>query len=95
MDANQYQDIVEKAFSAIETLLDESPVDLDYQNTGDGVIEIDFEDGGKIIISRHQAMQEIWVAASSGAFHFRWDGNHWRDTRSETELFAKIEQLLV
>ena len=42
---------------------------------------------------RHGAAREIWVAAKSGGFHFRYDGNAWRDTRDGAELFAAVSRL--
>jgi len=57
------------------------------------VLEIEFEDGSKIIVNRHGVAREIWVAARSGGFHFRWDGADWRDTRDGAELLAKLSTL--
>jgi len=37
--------------------------------------------------------REIWVAARAGGFHFRWDGELWRDTRDAQELMAKLSLL--
>ena len=46
-----------------------------------------------MIINRHGAAREIWVAAKSGGFHFRHDGSDWRDTRDGSELFAAVSRL--
>ena len=46
-----------------------------------------------MIINRHGAAREIWVAAKSGGFHFRHDGSVWRDTRDGSELFAAVSRL--
>ncbi len=59
-----------------------------------GILEIECEDGGKLIVNRHVPNREIWVAAKSGGFHFRRDGDRWRDTRSGDELGAVLERLL-
>jgi CyaY protein len=37
--------------------------------------------------------REIWVAARAGGFHFRWDGDAWRDTRDAAELMEKLSSL--
>jgi CyaY protein len=39
-------------------------------------------------------MQEIWVAAKSGGFHYRWQDDAWRDTRSGDELLASLVKLI-
>jgi CyaY protein len=59
-----------------------------------GVIEIEYADGSRMVINRHAAAREIWVAARAGGFHFRWDGTAWRDTREGTELFAALSKLV-
>jgi CyaY protein len=58
------------------------------------VLEIEFADGSKLIINRHTAAREIWVAAKSGGFHFRHAGNRWHDTRDGTELYAALSRLV-
>jgi CyaY protein len=60
----------------------------------EGVLEIEFSDGGKIIVNRHASAHEIWVAARTGGFHFAWDGQMWRDTRSGMELMAALSSLV-
>ena len=56
--------------------------------------QIELPDGGKVVVNRHAAAQEVWVAARSGGFHFRWDGRAWRDTRNQSELMASLSALL-
>ena len=58
------------------------------------MLEIEFADGSKIIVNRHAAAREIWVAARAGGFHFRWDGSAWRDTRQGSELFGELSKLV-
>ena len=72
----------------------ESDPDLDIEEKADGVIEVSLDDGSKVIVNRHSAAREIWVAARSGGFHFRWDGSAWRNTRDGSELFAAIAGLI-
>ena len=52
---------------------------LDVEEKADGVLEVELEDGAKMIINRHAAAREIWVAARAGGFHYRWDGSSWVD----------------
>jgi len=59
-----------------------------------GVLEIEFENGTKMIINRHSAAREIWVAAKSGGFHFRPEGGRWVATRDGTELYALLSELV-
>ena len=72
---------------------DASGVDCEPELKAGGVLEVEFEDGTKIIINKHGAAQEIWVAAKSGGFHFKYEDGHWVDTRSKEELFASLSKL--
>jgi CyaY protein len=74
---------------SLESLLDDTGAGWDYEIGPGGVIELDFGDGGKIVINRHAAAREIWIAARSGGFHFRppaGDGEPWCDTRAGENL---------
>src|SRR5574341_497105 len=92
MDESQFEARAQAALEAIERSLEAA--DVDCERKEGGVLEIEFDDGSKIIVNRHGAAREIWVAARSGGFHFRWDGTAWRDTRSGEELFAALSDLV-
>ena len=53
-------------------------------------------DGSKVIVSPHGIAKEIWVAAKSGGFHFRYDSvaGAWIDTRSGDALRARLVEIL-
>ena len=93
MDERQFEALAGEALRSIERALEQSGVDADIELKDGGVLELEFGNGSKIIVNRHGAAREIWVAASSGGFHFRHDGSSWRDTRDGTELFAAVSQL--
>ncbi|HAY27490.1 MAG TPA: iron donor protein CyaY [Candidatus Accumulibacter phosphatis] len=90
-DFNAHADAV---LSQIETALERSGVDLDFERMGDHVLQIEFPDGSRIVVNRHDAAQEIWVAARSGGFHYRWQEGFWRDTRSGSELLRTLSDLI-
>lgn len=83
-----------ETLARIEQALLDSGADLDVEMVGDGVMEIEFADGSKMVLNRHQVAREIWVAARSGGFHFRWDGQCWVDTRSGEALFPMLSRLV-
>jgi len=94
MDETEFATLAERALGRIEASLEESGVDADVELKAGGVIEIEYSDGSRMVINRHAAAREIWVAARAGGFHFRWDGGAWRDTRDGTELFAALSKLV-
>jgi CyaY protein len=94
MDERDFERLATQALQAIERALEGSAVDADFELKEGGILQIEFEDGSKIIVNRHGAAREIWVAARAGGFHFRWDGTAWRDTRDGAELFAALSRLV-
>ncbi len=80
--------------SVLEAAIDSAGIDADitYQ---DGVVEIEFDDTGKIVLNQHLAMQEIWLAARLGAYHFSPSSDGWRDTRGQASLRAVLARALL
>ena len=79
MDESEFTALAESALERIERALEESGIDADTELKEGGVLEIEFSDGSRMVINRHGAAREIWVAARSGGFHFRWGGSVWRE----------------
>ena len=94
MNDSEFNALADAVLQEIEAGLERSGADLDFEMVGDSVLEIEFADGGKIIVNRHNSAREVWVAARSGGFHYRWDGSCWQDTRSEEELMAALSRLI-
>ena len=94
MDETQFEALAAQALQRVERAVDASGIDADYELKEGGVLELEFADGSKIIVNRHGAAREIWVAARAGGFHFRWDGSAWRDTSDGSELFAALSRLV-
>ena len=94
MTETEFNQLADKALSDLETALNQVDADIDFAFIAAGVLEIECANGSKIIVNRHAASQEIWIAARSGGFHYRWDGQCWRDTRSQVECFAALAVLL-
>lgn len=94
MNESEFEALAQAALEKLERALEASGVEADFELKEGGILEIEFEDGAKIIVNRHVAAREIWVAARSGGFHYRWDGAAWLDTRDGSELFAALSKLL-
>jgi CyaY protein len=92
MEQRDFETRATAALEAISHALDE--IEVDFELKEGGVLEMEFDDRSKIIVNRHAAAREIWVAARTGGFHFRWDGVAWRDTRNGAELFAALSELV-
>jgi CyaY protein len=64
-------------------------VDIDTHRTG-GLLEMSFPNGSKIILNTQPPLHEIWLAARSGGFHYKFVEGAWRDTRDGRELFEVL-----
>lgn len=94
MGEREFNSLADAAMASIEAALESSGADLDFELEAGNVLEIEFADGSKIIVNRHAVACEIWIAARSGGFHFRWNGTAWVDTRDGAELMAKLSMLV-
>lgn len=94
MNETEFEALATQALQQVEHALEDSGIDADFALKEGGVLELEFDNGSKIIVNRHGAAREIWVAARAGGFHFRWDGSAWRDTRDGSELFAALSKLV-
>ena len=79
---------------ALERLHGSDVIDFDFEMKPGGVLELEFEDSSKIIVNRHAAAREIWLAARSGGFHYRWNGSAWIGTRDGEELIAGLSRCI-
>ena len=80
--------------AALERASDSGPAEFDFETKPGGIIEIEFDNGSKIIVNRHLAAREIWLAAKSGGYHFRPVGGRWLGTRDSEELMAALARTL-
>jgi CyaY protein len=93
MNEAEFEKLADAALAQVEAALERSGLDLDLELKEGGVLEVGFASGATLIVNRHRVAREIWVAAPTGGFHFRWDGAAWRDTRNGTELFAALSAM--
>ena len=91
----EYMDRAEAALAAIERscdrINDDTDADIDNQRVG-GMITITFRNGSQLIINLQKPLQEIWLAARSGGYHYRHDGQAWVDTKSGAEFFEQLSR---
>ncbi|MCX8016602.1 MAG: iron donor protein CyaY [Rhodocyclaceae bacterium] len=98
MEEKEFLALAEAALARLETALEraqeQSGADFDFETRPGGIIEIDCGAGGKIVVNRHAAAREIWVAARSGGYHFRPAGDRWLATRDGAEWFSVLSRCL-
>jgi CyaY protein len=67
---------------------DATDADIDNQRMG-GMITLTFANRSQIIINLQKPLQEVWMAARAGGFHYKYT-DAWRNTRDASEFFADL-----
>ena len=94
MDEREFDAAADCMLEQLEQALESEPGGIDYEVKAGGVIEIECDDASKVIVNKHRAARQIWIAARSGGFHFRYDGSRWLGTRDGVELMAALSRCL-
>jgi CyaY protein len=95
VEEREFNASADAMLTRIEAALERcSDCDFDFETKPGGVLELEFDNGSKVIINRHTAAREIWVAAKSGGYHFRLEADHWIGTRDGEELLAAIARCM-
>jgi CyaY protein len=88
-----YHRLAHAVLSAVEATvdrwLDDDVVDIDTHRTG-GLLELAFPGGSKIILNTQPPLQELWLAARAGGYHFRHVQGRWLDTRDGVDFFERL-----
>ncbi len=97
MSETEFLDLAESTLDRIEEafdrLNDEDVIDVECKRSGN-VLEVEFIDNGsKLIINSQAPMQELWVAAKAGGYHYKRIGGQWINTRDGSEMFAAVSAL--
>lgn len=94
MEEREFNALADAMLQKIEGVLEVCETDFDFETKPGGVLELEFDNGSKIIINRHTAAREIWLAAKSGGYHFRPEAGRWIGTRDGEELLAAIARCM-
>ena len=93
MNDLEYLDAAEQLLLAVEQccdrINDETDADLDAQRVG-GLVTLTFANRSQIIVNLQKPLHEVWLAAQSGGYHYKWRDGQWRDTKSGNEFFADL-----
>ena len=89
----EFMDHAEQLLKAVETscdrINDANLADIDNQRTG-GMITLVFPNKSQIVINLQKPLHEVWLAAKSGGYHYKFNGDQWLDTKGQGEFFANL-----
>ena len=91
----EFLDRAEQLLLAVEQgcdrINDDTDADLDSQRSG-GMVTIVFANRSQIVINLQKPLHEVWMAAQSGGYHYRFDGERWMDSKGDGEFFAALSR---
>ena len=91
----EFMDRAELLLQAVEQCCDRindaTDADVDNQRSG-GMVTLAFSNRSQIIINLQKPLHEVWMAAQSGGYHYRFDGAVWQDTKGAGEFFDRLSQ---
>ena len=95
MNESEFNDIVDDILieieDAVEEACDETGADIDYE-TSSGILTLTFSNGSQIIINRQTPLQQIWVAAKQGGFHFDFNSESEQWLCNDKELYTALSE---
>jgi CyaY protein len=95
MTDSEFMDRAENLLRSVEAgcdrINDENLADIDNQRVG-GMVTLIFSDASQIVINLQKPLHEVWLAAKSGGYHFKFDGEQWTDTKGQGEFFANLSR---
>ena len=95
MDELEFNRAADAMLARIEAALEAATEELDIELKAGGVLELELPNGSKIIVNRHGAAREIWVAAKSGGYHFKpGEDGRWLATRDGEDLLAALARCI-
>lgn len=96
MTETEFDDRISKILDAIEAQSDDwferLDVDVDSKREAN-VLNLIFNNQTPVVINSQAPMRELWVAAPSGGFHYRFNGKSWEDTRGGPDLEAALSEI--
>ena len=95
MTDTEFMDRSEALLLAVEEACDRinetTDTDLDCQRTG-GMLTLVFANRSQIIVNLQEPLHEVWLAARSGGYHYKFNSEKWMDTKGQGEFFLQLSR---
>ncbi|MEO1230160.1 MAG: iron donor protein CyaY [Myxococcota bacterium] len=90
LNASEFEILADETLERMVEALSDLEDDRLEADLESGVLTVRFEDGAKYVVNSHRAALQIWMAAGTTAWHFSWNGQEWRSSKSDDELWATV-----
>ena len=95
MTDTEFLDRAESLLKAVEVACDRindtTDADIDNQRSG-GMVTLTFADRSQIVINLQKPLHEVWLAARTGGYHFKWQQDQWQDTKGQGDFYAQLSR---
>lgn len=91
LDDASFAKIADGTIARLFEELEEAVGDVADVDLQEGILTVEFEDAGRLVLNKHQPNRQIWLASSvSGAAHYDWDGERWISSRGGKPLLDQL-----
>ncbi len=91
----EFMDRAETLLKAVEAscdrINDAGQADIDNQRSG-GMVTLLFSNRSQIVINLQKPLHEIWLAARSGGYHYKFNSMKWMDSKGQGEFFTNLSE---
>ena len=56
------------------------------------MVTLTFPNRSQIVINLQKPLQEVWLAAKSGGYHYKFSNGQWLDTKGQGEFFVCLSR---
>jgi CyaY protein len=95
MTDNEFMDQAERLLQQLEKVCDQlneqADIDIDNQRVG-SMVTLTFPNRSQLVVNLQKPLHEVWLAAQSGGYHYRFDGASWQDTKGQGEFWDQLTQ---
>ncbi len=86
---NHAENLLKSIEACCDRMNDENDADIDNQRVG-GMVTLSFVNRSQIVINLQKPLQEVWLAAKAGGYHYRFVDGKWQDTKGQGEFFEQL-----
>ncbi|GLS82244.1 iron donor protein CyaY [Paraferrimonas haliotis] len=95
MTDSEFHQVADLFMAKVEQAIDDQQLDIDIDRTGN-VLQLEFADGGQLVLNKQEPLHELWLASKLGASHYQYqaDNNDWFDSRNQTSLQPVLVEMV-
>ena len=88
---NRAENLLQAVETSCDRINDQALADIDNQRVG-SMVTLVFSNKSQIVINLQKPLHEIWLAAKSGGYHYKFNSKQWLDTKGQGEFFTNLSR---